>query len=127
MKQNRIAVTLAAGASAAVLALAGCNPNATSGNGDGGGGGAEKKAADTSGTVGDGTYEVGTDIDAGTYKTDGPPEDAVAPMCYWERAKDSSGDLNSIIANKIVEGPGVVTVNAGEVATLSGGCEWVKQ
>lgn len=48
---------------------------------------AEKKIA----FKGDGDYEVGTDIKPGTYRTTGNTDD----MCYWERAKDSSGEVDS--------------------------------
>jgi hypothetical protein len=72
----------------------------------------------------DGTYLVGSDIEAGTYKTTGPDDSAWTDGCYWERAKNDSGDLDSIIANNYQEGPGRVTVNSGEVFKVSGDCEW---
>jgi len=74
--------------------------------------------------IGDGTYEVGTDMAAGRYKTTG---DGSIGLCYWERAKDDSGDLGSIISNDLFRGPGSVTVKNGEFAKLSGGCTWTKQ
>ena len=74
--------------------------------------------------VGDGTYEVGVDMAAGRYKTTG---DGSIGICYWERAKDDSGDLGSIISNDLFRGPGSVTVKNGEFAKLSGGCTWTKQ
>ena len=74
--------------------------------------------------VGDGTYEVGVDMAAGRYKTTG---DGSIGLCYWERAKDDSGDLRSIISNDLFRGPGSVTVKNGEFAKLSGGCTWTKQ
>lgn len=46
---------------------------------------------------GEGEYLVGEDIKAGTYKTAGPDSEF---GCYWERAKDASGEFGSIIANK---------------------------
>ena len=74
--------------------------------------------------IGDGTYEVGVDMAAGRYKTTG---DGSIGLCYWERAKDDSGDLRSIISNDLFRGPGSVTVKNGEFAKLSGGCTWTKQ
>jgi hypothetical protein len=81
-----------------------------------------KSAQHTSGdAVGAGTYLVGKDIPAGTYTTPGPD---ASDMCYWQRSKDSSGEVESIIANDDVTGPGRVTIKAGETVDFSGGCEW---
>lgn len=77
--------------------------------------------------VEDGTYQVGTDMVAGRYKTAGPPAGSAMPMCYFARSKDDSGELGSIIANDIAQGPSSVTVKAGEFVKLSGGCTWTKQ
>jgi hypothetical protein len=77
-------------------------------------------------TYGDGTYLVGVEIDPGTYKTTGPDKDSVIPMCYWERAKNDSGELGSIIANHNSEGPDRVTVKAGETVKFSGDCKWTE-
>lgn len=77
-------------------------------------------------TVSDGTYEVGVDMAAGRYKTEGPSASNALDMCYWERASTDSGELGSIIANEIVQGPGSVTVQNGEFATLRGGCTWTR-
>lgn len=78
-------------------------------------------------TVGDGEYQVGVDVAPGRYKTPGPDPSGAFPLCYWERDKNDSGDFNSIIANDLFKGPGVVTVRAGEFAKLTGGCTWTKQ
>lgn len=77
-------------------------------------------------TASDGTYEVGVDIEAGRYKTSGPDQSSFFPNCYWERAKDDSGEFRSIIANDNVQGPGSVTVKNGEFVKFSGGCTWAK-
>ncbi|MFF8787709.1 hypothetical protein [Streptomyces sp. NPDC015125] len=76
-------------------------------------------------TVGQGSYLVGEDIAAGTYKTGGPAASDV-PLCYWARAKDSSGELDGIIANGTPQGPARVTVNKGETFETSGCKEWTK-
>ena len=78
-------------------------------------------------TVSDGTYQVGTDMTPGRYKTAGPDGSGALDMCYVSRNKDDSGEFDAIIANQIVEGPGSVTVNDGEFAEFSGGCTWTKQ
>jgi hypothetical protein len=72
--------------------------------------------------AGSGTYEVGTDLQAGRYKTAGSDR-----RCYWERTKDTSGEFNSIIANDSFDGPSYVTVNTGEFVKFSGGCTWELQ
>lgn len=54
-------------------------------------------------TMDSGTYQVGVDVQAGQYKTDGPKDDN--PMgCYWSRLKDDSG----------------------EFVELNGSCTWTK-
>lgn len=78
-------------------------------------------------TVSDGTYQVGTDMVAGRYKTTGPDGSSYRRSCYVERSDDDSGELGSIIANDNVEGPSSVTVKAGEFAKFSGPCTWTKQ
>ncbi|GGN92879.1 hypothetical protein GCM10011579_091190 [Streptomyces albiflavescens] len=76
---------------------------------------AEKKVA----FKGDGDFQVGTDIKPGTYRTTGNADD----MCYWERAKDASGELDSLIANDNVSGTSYVTIKAGDKLFKSTGCK----
>ncbi|WP_225077830.1 hypothetical protein [Streptomyces sp. CoT10] len=71
--------------------------------------------------AGEGEYVVGEDIKAGTYKTAGP---AGGFGCYWERAKDASGEFGSIIANNNLNGPGRVTLNNGEYFKTNRCQEW---
>ncbi|MFD5574129.1 hypothetical protein [Streptomyces cadmiisoli] len=78
----------------------------------------EEEPVGPSTSIGSGTYLVGEDVKAGSYKTSGPTDD----MCYWARNKNDSGELEAIIANGILEGPGRVTLNKGEVFETSG-CE----
>lgn len=78
-------------------------------------------------TVSDGTYEVGVDLAAGRYKTPGPDGSGALDMCYVARSSNDSGELDSIIANDIAQGPSSVTVKKGEFAKFSGGCTWTKQ
>lgn len=70
---------------------------------------------------GDGEYLVGEDIQAGTYKTAGADGSF---GCYWERAKDASGEFGSIIANNNLEGPGRVTLNKGEYFKTNRCADW---
>ncbi|MCX5450538.1 hypothetical protein [Streptomyces nigrescens] len=88
---------------------------------------AEKAAAPTGPeiTVGQGSYLVGEGIAVGIYRTGGPAASDV-PLCYWARAKDSSGDMDSIIANGTPQGPARVTVNKGETFETNGCKEWTK-
>ncbi|MGW2031246.1 hypothetical protein [Streptomyces sp. NPDC001811] len=68
---------------------------------------------------GDGEYRVGTDVKPGTYRTAGNDDG----MCYWERAKDASGELDSLLANDNVSGTSYVTVKATDKLFKSSGCE----
>lgn len=77
-------------------------------------------------TFGPGTYLVGEDIAAGSYKTKGPEQDASIAMCFWSRKKDDSGSFDSIIANEIVKGQGRVTIKKGEFFETSECQDWVK-
>ncbi|MFI9806265.1 hypothetical protein ACIHEJ_18235 [Streptomyces sp. NPDC052301] len=75
----------------------------------------KKKAA----LAGDGEYQVGSDVKPGTYRTTGNTDD----MCYWERAKDAKGELNSLLANDNVTGTSYVTVKATDKIFKSSGCK----
>ncbi|MFJ9374566.1 hypothetical protein [Streptomyces sp. NPDC101455] len=68
---------------------------------------------------GDGDFRVGTDIKPGTYRTSGNTDG----MCYWERAKDASGDTDSLLANDNVSGASYVTVKATDKIFKSSGCK----
>jgi len=91
-------------------------------------GGTEAKAKAKSGTAkkkaafeGDGDFEVGSDIKPGTYRTTGNSDG----MCYWERAKDASGEMDSLLANDNVTGASYVTVKTGDKIFKSSGCaDW---
>jgi hypothetical protein len=77
--------------------------------------GARKKAAFS----GDGDFRVGADIKPGTYRTTGNSDG----LCYWERAKDAKGQMDSILANDNVSGTSYVTVKATDKLFKSHGCE----
>ncbi|MEU2059865.1 hypothetical protein [Streptomyces sp. NPDC013455] len=76
----------------------------------------EKKAAALGG---DGEYQVGSDVKPGTYRTTGNTDD----MCYWERAKDASGEMDSLLANDNVSGTSYVTVKATDKLFKSSDCK----
>ncbi|MFD3730294.1 hypothetical protein [Streptomyces sp. NPDC058632] len=82
-----------------------------------------KEPGPAAGFSGEGEYVVGEDIEAGTYKTAGADGDF---GCYWERAKDASGEFGSIIANNNLNGPGRVTLNTGEYFKTNRCQEWEK-
>ncbi|WP_214783255.1 hypothetical protein [Exiguobacterium sp. S3] len=63
-----------------------------------------------------GNYKVGTDIDAGTYLIV-----ADGGMTYYQLAKDSTGELTSIITNDNIIGHAILTMNEGEYLTVSSG------
>ncbi|WP_137988924.1 hypothetical protein [Streptomyces vilmorinianum] len=77
-----------------------------------------KKAATIDG---DGDFEVGKDVKPGLYRSTGNKDAG----CYWERAKDSSGDTDSILANDNVTGTSYVQIAATDKIFKSEGCgEW---
>lgn len=70
---------------------------------------------------GDGTYVVGTDIQPGTYRSVNNSE------CYWARLNDTSGSVDSIVANDNVTGQAVVTISSSDKAFESERCsQWIK-
>lgn len=77
-------------------------------------------------TFGNGTWEVGRDIAAGTYVTD-VPADSVG--CYWETDRDNAGTLDSIIANDNVSpsGRGSLATGKAKWVKVTGGCTWRKR
>ncbi|MBQ0847088.1 hypothetical protein J8N05_02475 [Streptomyces sp. BH-SS-21] len=77
--------------------------------------GAEKKAA----FEGDGDFQVGTDVQPGTYRTTGNADG----LCYWERSKDASGEMDSILANDNVSGASYVTILKTDKLFKSSGCK----
>lgn len=70
---------------------------------------------------GDGTYVVGKDIAPGTYHSEGAALPGVD--CYWERAHDTSGATQSVIANHAGREPVTVTISANDGAFRTIGCK----
>lgn len=89
---------------------AGVNPSATT------------SAAALEGTIGAGTWEVGTEVKPGTYLA------TAAENCYWARLKNFDGDLDSIITNGNLAAAqrGRITIKKTDKGLeLSGDCIWV--
>ena len=129
---------VALGAVVGIVVIGAVSANA--GNGDGGGSDSGDKGSSTSaqrkagdGTkkdtaetakkkaafAGDGDFQVGKDVKPGTYRTTGNTDG----MCYWERAKDSSGETDSLLANDNVSGTSYVTVKTTDKLFSSSGCK----
>lgn len=71
---------------------------------------------------GAGTYKVGVDIQAGSYKTTGSSNG-----CYWQRMRDESGELDAIIANDMITGPGRMMVKSTDkFVKFTGDCQWTR-
>lgn len=70
-----------------------------------------------------GVYQVGVQIQPGTYKTDG----VTTVDCYWNRLKNDSGDSSAIIAREFTSGPATMTVEPTDAfIRFGGGCVWTR-
>jgi len=85
-------------------------------------GGAAQEPEPQKATFSNGTYLVGTDIQPGTYRTrEG------SPNCYYERLRNFSGGINSILANANTYAPAIVTIRPSDAGFNSQGCAtWTK-
>lgn len=68
-------------------------------------------------TFGDGTYQVGTDIKPGTYRTQ-----SGSTGCYYERLKGFSGTDSDILANNLTDYPAIVTILPTDKGFTSKNC-----
>ena len=59
----------------------------------------------------DGTYEVGRDIEPGTYRGTVNGE-----WGYWARLRNTSGMVSGIVANNVERGPFVLTIVPSDIA-----------
>ena len=66
----------------------------------------------TSNAIQEGTYKVGTDIQAGLYKV--VAKSSFMGMAYIDRSRDASMELDSIIANGIIKNSGYVRIKASD-------------
>lgn len=74
--------------------------------------------------IGDGQYEVGSEIQVGDYRTTVPADSF---GCYWARVHDFDGELQSIIANGNLQAGarGRITVKKTDAGVeFTGGCTW---
>lgn len=101
----------------------------TAGSGTGSGSGAGSAAAapaPAAGTVNQGTYVIGTDIPAGTYRTTGSQAQGQS-LCQWRRLKDTTGDASAILASGTATGPTTMTIKPSDGAVeFYGGCIWTR-
>lgn len=81
-------------------------------------GGSQQPEAKKEKGLGDGSFQVGSDIKPGTYVSSGNKDG-----CYWERAKDASGSTDAILANDNVTGASYVTVLASDKIFKSSDCQ----
>jgi hypothetical protein len=89
---------------------------------------AEDEAAPEPDGFGAGTWEVGTEVPAGTYVTV-VPDGGLFDFCYWARLSGFSGSLDDVIANENLS-PGArgrVEISSSDTGVeFSGGCTWVE-
>lgn len=79
--------------------------------------------APTQDTIGEGTFEVGTDVKPGKYKSAGPS----GAGCYYARLKNNDGALGDILDNNISNGPSTVTIKESDGYFETNGCQtWRK-
>lgn len=73
-------------------------------------------------TFGDGTFQVGKDIQPGTYRTR-----VGSSNCYYARLKGFSGSLDDILANDNTDAPAIVTIKSSDKGFESQNCgTWTK-
>lgn len=70
----------------------------------------------SSSSIKDGTHLVGTDIQPGTYRSEG------TSSCYWARLSGTGGTLEDIIANDNPRGQAYVTIDPSDAAFESKNC-----
>lgn len=66
---------------------------------------------------GDGNYVVGTDIQAGTYRTR-----VGSPGCYYARLSGFSGSMGEILANNNTDAPAIITISASDKGFNTSNC-----
>lgn len=80
------------------------------------------KPTPTFASFGDGTYQVGKDIQPGTYRTR-----SASTGCYYERLKGFSGGIDDILANDNTDDPAIVTILASDKGFDAQNCgTWTK-
>lgn len=123
MRRPSLTLRFAALASLAALALVACG-GAQTGAVKGRSAASPLPAAETASpsqsqavTFKDGTYQVGKDIQAGTYRTR-----SQASLCYWKRLSGFGGTLDETISSVMAAGYAVVTIAPSDKGFTSSGC-----
>lgn len=73
-------------------------------------------------TFSDGTYLVGTDVQAGTYRNDGDTYGGQAPCVAYTSTEAS--DINTFITGSTTTGPGILQIEAGQYLSVQGCKTW---
>ncbi|WP_433802960.1 hypothetical protein [Actinomycetospora sp. CA-084318] len=108
--------TVINGATSFLLYTAGSSTNGAAESG------AQAGTTTSGGTLTAGTYEVGSEVQPGTYKT------VSSGRCYYERLRNLDGGIGSIIDNENVEGQGILEIKSSDkYVKISGSCVWTKQ
>ena len=68
-------------------------------------------------TFSDGTYVVGSEVSAGTYRNS-----SSSSGCYWERLSGFGGTTDEIIANNFTQSRQLVTISPSDVGFSAQGC-----
>tara|TARA_B100000579_G_scaffold310713_2_gene260348 strand:+ start:82 stop:522 length:441 start_codon:yes stop_codon:yes gene_type:complete len=80
-------------------------------------------------TFGSGTWEVGVDIEAGTYVS--RRDESVSfnnPFCSWERLRGLGGTISETITAGLTDGNAIVEIEPDDIGFTSIGCEdWVRR
>ena len=75
------------------------------------------------GEIANGVFEVGTDVDPGTYASEGPEDPDFS--CNYRVSSDEEG--LDIITSEVSEGPGTVTLSSGQFFTSENCLPWTAQ
>ncbi|MFF5303426.1 hypothetical protein ACFY5F_29090 [Streptomyces sp. NPDC013161] len=106
---------MTATATGAAVQSGAASPSATAGP--------QQEAAPKGGIPGDGTFLVGKDIQAGTYRSEGKNKYG----CYWARLSDTTGEGSAIITNGNAQGPAIIKIAAADKAFQTTDCKpWKK-
>ena len=80
-------------------------------------------------SFGSGTWEVGVDIEAGTYVS--RRDENVSfnnPFCSWERLSGLGGTISETITAGLTDGNAIVDIEPDDIGFTSIGCEeWVRR
>jgi hypothetical protein len=98
---------------------------------------AEKAAADQAAAAaaaeavkntipGSGIFAIGDDKNPGTYKTSGPAGSNIVGCYYAVLSSPNGSGIDNIIDNNIIQGPGIVTLKAGQYFETNGCSEWTR-